>query len=256
MGNKVKISTKNDTAAPFAKVTVLDIDYTKLWTGIIPVTGTDIEIDIGAIGEDGQPVWIYSHEDQTTDAKVMGGFSYIIGEESPPQEEWVAELDGATQYWTLTQPIQVPIGGLIQFNLCRPLGSLGMNEYVISGESDTNTSCFYSGETSLFLGGSNYLTNLMVDGVDNNLLPADGEFHSVSVESTNSATEIKNLGCRFSFERLLLGSFTDLIVKDAQGVVINHTPLTNKEQGATQLATVGSVNAFMANYTEAVWRRL
>lgn len=168
-------------------------------------------------------------------------------------EQWVALSDGATQYWTLTDPIQVPVGGNIQFNLYRPIGSTGINEYVISGESDTNTACYYSGETSLFLGSSGYLVNLMVDGVDNNLLPADGQLHSLSVESVNQSTQLKNLGCRFSFERLLFGAFTDLIVKDAQGVVINHIPLTNKAQGATQLAKVGSVNAFMPNFTESVW---
>ena len=108
MGNKIRISTKNETGAPSAKVTVLGIDYTKLWTGTTPITGKDIEIDIGTIGEDGQPVWVYSHEDQITDAKIMGGFSYIIGEATPPQEEWVAQLDGATQSWVLSGPITVP----------------------------------------------------------------------------------------------------------------------------------------------------
>ncbi|QDP46643.1 MAG: hypothetical protein Tp1137MES00d2C23059491_62 [Prokaryotic dsDNA virus sp.] len=167
-----------------------------------------------------------------------------------PVKNYIYQLDGLTKYLQFSEPIQVPVGGKIEFSLLRPIGSAGMNEYVISGESDTNTACFYSGETSLFLGSSGYLANLMVDGIDNNLLPADGEFHSVSVESANLATEIKNLGCRFSFERLLQGSFKDLIVRDEQGVVINHIPLTNKAQGATQLPTVGNVSATIANYTD------
>ena len=41
---------------------------------------------------------------------------------------------------------------------------------------------------------------------------------------------------------------------EINGVLTNKIPLTNKSQGATQLATVGNVNAFMPNYTEAVWR--
>ena len=35
----------------------------------------------------------------------------------------------------------------------------------------------------------------------------------------------------------------------------NEIPLTNKAQGANQLATVGNINAFMPNYTEAVWKK-
>ena len=168
---------------------------------------------------------------------------------------YIYRLDGLTKYIQLSDPIQVPVGGKIELDLIRPIGSSGMNEYMISGESDTNTSCFYSGETSLFLGGSGYLTNLMVDGIDSNLLPADGKFHSVSVESTNSATAIKNLGCRFSFERLLQGSFKDLIIRNAQGVVLNYIPLTNKEQGATQQPTIGNVFATIVNYTDT-WEEL
>lgn len=36
-------------------------------------------------------------------------------------------------------------------------------------------------------------------------------------------------------------------------VLINEIPLTNKAQGATQLATTGSVSATLTNYTENVW---
>lgn len=186
-------------------------------------------------------------------APILEQAGFIKGGGSEPVVNYVARLDGATRYWTLTSPIQVPAGWSIQFNLYRPIGSTGVNEYVLSGESNTNTAAYYGGESNLFLGSYGYLTNLMVDELDNNILPADGQFHSVSVESSNQSAELKNLGCRFSFERLLSGAFTDLIVKDAQGVITNHIPLTNKAQGATQLATIGSVNAFMPNYSSDVW---
>ena len=40
------------------------------------------------------------------------------------------------------------------------------------------------------------------------------------------------------------------------GEIIYAIPLTNKSQGATQLATVGSVNATMINYTGDEWEPL
>ena len=36
-------------------------------------------------------------------------------------------------------------------------------------------------------------------------------------------------------------------------VITYKMPLANKPQGATQLATVGNVNATMANYSSDVW---
>ena len=38
------------------------------------------------------------------------------------------------------------------------------------------------------------------------------------------------------------------------GTIINEIPLTNRNQGSTQLATIGDVNAFMTDYAEDVWK--
>jgi len=179
---------------------------------------------------------------------------WLAAVESPQIE--MAVTDGATKYWKLTSPVTIPQGGSIEFDLYRPSGLARTNEYVISGESDTNTAIFFGGESSLLVGSSGYIASLTVDGSEVNEAPADGSFYKISAVSTTNLSEVKNLGCRFSFERLILGAFKDLIIKDSQGEIINHIPLTNKSQGATQLATVGNVNATMINYTGDEWEPL
>lgn len=81
MGNKVKFTMKN---APVGlsqiNSAVLDTNYNKLWSGTSPVSGADVEIDLGAIGTVGQNVWVYCNNAQTGSedvSKVMGGYSSI-----------------------------------------------------------------------------------------------------------------------------------------------------------------------------------
>ena len=59
--------------------------------------------------------------------------------------------------------------------------------------------------------------------------------------------------CKFS-STYFGGLFYDFEVEIA-GEVVLQLPLTNKEQGAVQLPTVGDITATMANYTPLVWER-
>lgn len=217
---------------------------------VTPEIDGSLSIDVGNTLQDGDPVFLYLDNGEfNTNLKAAVGRT-TVSSTGP----WMAVSDGVTKYWTLTEAIPIPVGGTIEFDLFRPTDSLGMSEYILSGESDTDTSCYYNGQSSLFLGVSGYLTNLTVDGLVDNISPADGTFHKISVESTNIAANLKNLGCRFSFERVLLGAFKNLTVKDSDGTILNQIPLTNKNEGSTQIATVGNVNAIMANYTGDEWR--
>lgn len=170
-----------------------------------------------------------------------------------PELAWVPQLNGTDQYWTFSESIPVPQGGTLSFNLRRPISSERSSEYLVSGAADTNTVLAFGNESDLFVGTSGYLSNLRIDGVVKSTLAADGAFHTVEANSTTNLAEVKNLGCRFTFERLLLGVITDFTVRDAEGVITNHLQLTNKDQGAIQLATVGNVNATMVGYSEDVW---
>ncbi len=177
--------------------------------------------------------------------------------ESPPAVNYVARLDGVSQYWRFSEAIGMPIGYSLSFELYRPISSSGRDDYLLSNESDTSTALVYGGGERIFVGSSGYLQNLQIDGDGNsNFLPPDDSFHNVSVESNNNLTSVINIGARFNIERLLLGFVKNIIVRDSNGVIVNEIPLTNRAQGATQLPTVGNVSATMIGYTGDEWEEL
>ena len=190
---------------------------------------------------------------------------------------YVARLDGATQHWELSEPITAEDGDDFSLKIkadrgvrtagCFLMTSMSGGDYGINIYSTGDYSTG-AGKLSIFgLGNSPSVENL--DSFTN----LDVEVERVSgvwtltvngVSDTKTPTSeppaiasstATNLGRRVS------GSFySDGYISDFEfsknGVVINKIPLTNKPQGATQLATVGSVNATMINYTEAVWEEV
>ena len=170
-------------------------------------------------------------------------------------EQWVAQLDGVTQYWQFTEEIPLPIGYSYEMAVLYDADNQSTNDYLATGEGDTNSPLFFVSREFLDSGSVGRLSAPVVDG-GNNRLPYDNNFHTVVVTSLSSQATVGILGARFNYTRTSSGIIKLFRVRDSSGTVINEIPLTNKAQGATQLATVGNVNAFMANYTEAVWRKL
>ena len=183
-------------------------------------------------------------------------------------EQWVAQLDGAAQSWVLTDPIIIPAGTdcSITFTLN---GSLDTYEglfrssdnsdwFRLIPESQGNN--FQGNIGGSFIGGVPYSFLKVRDGSDRKFvlrrvenrfyIDIDGSSYTLSVASGEFSISV--LGEFGGGE--FFGYFKDLEV-EINGVLTNQIPLTNKAQGATQLATVGNVNAFMPNYTNAVWRK-
>ena len=81
MGNKVRFTMTNiPEGLSQMNTVVLDENYDVLWTGIQTVTGSEVEVDIGAAGVDQQPVWVFNNNAETGEelsAKVMGGISVV-----------------------------------------------------------------------------------------------------------------------------------------------------------------------------------
>lgn len=167
---------------------------------------------------------------------------------------WVAQLDGATQYWQLSEEIPLPIGYSYEIDVLYESSNQSSGDYLATGEGDTFYPLFFVNREFLSTGSSGNLEDPIVDGIDN-MLPYDNEFHTVMIKSNSSIAGLGILGARFNYVRNCSGIIKMLRVKDQNGTVVNEIPLTNKDQGATQLATVGAVNATMANYTEAVWKK-
>lgn len=169
--------------------------------------------------------------------------------------EWVAQPDGATQYWQLTEEIQIPDGGSIELDLLYDSTNQSSVEYILTSEGNSDTSLFFTARELLRSGSSGYISDIIVDNVNTEALPYDSNFHTIKCVVSGNLAKVGVLGARFSYERNCSGIIKMFTVKDQNGTVINEIPLTNKTQGATQIATVGSVNAFMPNYTDAVWRK-
>jgi hypothetical protein len=170
-------------------------------------------------------------------------------------EQWVAQSDGATQYWQLSEPIPLLSGYKVRYKINVAGGN--SNVAYIHGNSKQSGSLYVylspiSGQLS-FLGS----INEKLDGVPfvNNSEVQLGVEYEVEFEVSSN----KDIATLFRFqdvEKYTAGYIYDLEVLNELGVVVNKIPLTNKAQGATQLATVGSINATMINYTGDEWEQL
>lgn len=81
MGNKVKFTMKQVlSGTDQINVAIFDTSYNKVWSGTSPVSGADVEIDLGTLGTVGQNVWVYCNNASTGSedlSKMMGGYSSI-----------------------------------------------------------------------------------------------------------------------------------------------------------------------------------
>lgn len=171
----------------------------------------------------------------------------------PSSIEFVAQLDGAMQSWQLSEPIPLLSGYKVRYKTS-VTGGLG-NVVYLHGSSTQSTSLsayIVPSNSQLSFSGS---TNEKLDGVPfvNNSAIQLGVEYVVEFE-VNSNKDIATLFRLQDIEKYTAGYIYDFEVLNELGVVVNKIPLTNKAQGATQLATVGNVNATMINYTEAVWK--
>ena len=182
--------------------------------------------------------------------------------------KWVAQLDGLTQYWQLSEPIVIPEN--VDFRLTQTFS--GVNDS-FEGLLDSTDGSFWlrlmptsqSNNIQAFLGAA-YTSEIPHSTI--NL--RDGNYHTLtfarvsgvihviydgvtSIANTNNSAFNIHRMARFSTAEFE-GVYKEFEV-EIDGVITNQIPLTNKAQGATQLATVGNINAFMPNYTEAVWRK-
>tara|TARA_B100001059_G_C17761885_1_gene543344 strand:- start:328 stop:933 length:606 start_codon:yes stop_codon:yes gene_type:complete len=177
-------------------------------------------------------------------------------------EQWVAQLDGAMQYWKLTKPVTVSAsGGWLELDVAA--GTVDWST-IISGYTDSLSRAVelrkngVSGNCELIgmpSGVYFYFDNILIE---NGVTPWPNE--NVKLKIVNNSSEIiyyRELCIRRSDTPTapIEGYVKNLAIYDENDNLINEIPLNNKAQGATQLATVGSVNASMPNYTDAVWRK-
>jgi len=199
---------------------------------------------------------------------------FDLGESYIPKSviNYVAQLDGVTQYWQLSAPIQLDLSGFaLEFDYSvisqdttnglfsndKGLGGFSAYERVSSGRLATFYYETISGTLNSTLFGSAGsdlgLLTFRFEKIGNDLTVTAGS-RNITVSSSEFTDDfiVKFIGRAASL--YALGYFKNFRVFNSSSVLTNEIPLTNKAQGATQLATVGSVNATMVNYTESVWK--
>ena len=180
--------------------------------------------------------------------------------------QWVTRTDGVSQYWQLSEPIVIPANK--DFRITQTI--LGTNNS-FEGLLDSTDSSFWLRlmPTSQGRNIQGWIIDDYISSVphsDVNL--RDGNYHTVTLSRVNGVIYVIYDGNiieeitkadGFNIHRLARFSTAEFggVYKDFEvsigGVLVNQIPLTNKGQGATQLATVGDVNAFMPNYSSDVW---
>ena len=166
---------------------------------------------------------------------------------------YVARLDGLTQAWQFSEPLNLLAGDEIYMSYT-DIATDGSRSYFF-GDEAYRFGIFSTADAVYF---DSYGLNSTINGdsiaPEITVIPLIG-VNELKLVTTRSGSPTF-LGTRVSNSAYKMNGaiFNFKVVRG--GVVINEITLTNKSQGATQLPTVGSVSATMINYTEAVWQEL
>lgn len=178
-----------------------------------------------------------------------------------PAINYVARLNGTDQYWQLSEAI--PLIGNFRVEVEVVVFDTVGTSWVIDGETTNNrrfdVSIAYLDEYSVSLNQKDYMKTI-VNG-QQAVSASTGELFELNLVRDGgvldrSLREVFNIGSRFDGLETLNGYIRHFKVYDENDVLTHQIPLTNKAQGATQLATVGNVNATMIGYNEDVWEQV
>lgn len=187
-----------------------------------------------------------------------------------PAINYVARLNGTDQYWQLSEEINA--GSNFDFSISTQIETSGPS--MITGANNSSAGCFFHNEGRFLIRDTNSVTYTSIntfpvnDGsiFDVRVLVVNGDLFfyvdgvlqalNRSNDGTFSGLFIHRIARRTEAAFYNKGVMYGFLLKDTSGNVLNEIPLTNKAQGATQLAAVGSVNATMVNYDESVWEQI
>lgn len=169
-----------------------------------------------------------------------------------PVKNYVARSDGVSQYWELSEPVNILPNDVIRFGLSKftDVGAFrrffGSSDFTFSLDSGADGDKFRLRRVTDGLINGETITS------DVTLIPTTG---SNDVEVVSG--EIRSISTLLSLGTTNLASaamYEFRVIRN--GTVIHEIPLTNRSQGATQLATVGNVNATMVGYNPDVWEEV
>lgn len=173
-----------------------------------------------------------------------------LPDELPEVTTQVATLDG-TQYWQLSSPIVAQTGDVVEFSFkdfttngsyCRFFGDTGYSFSLDSGA--TGAAFRIRSLTSALLNGVAIVTDVTP-------IPTGINTVSCVLGAAGTITSLLALGSS-NITRAAMYNFKLI----RAGTLLHEIALTNKDQGAIQLAATGSVNATMINYNISAWGAL
>lgn len=207
------------------------------------------------VREGSEEVWLRLDTDNLLSAgKVSAGL--VFGEEEPAVN-YVARTDGLTQQWNFSAPISTDEGDYFtfQFSASDNAGSFGEFKRILGSDSNygmrlgvrlgDNAGVFEELEVIATMDGNEISSG--------DIIPDDGVLRLASVTPLSPSVFQAVGGLATVSNRSFAGVIKMFRHYDSRGVLLHEIPLTNKDQGATQLPTVGSVSATMPNYTPDIW---
>jgi hypothetical protein len=215
------------------------------------------------------------HYNRTSELSSVGFRPALFENESDyellQKPRYLPRTDGQAQYYNLSKPVEIPANTDFRLGFSFKGENFQSFEGILelAGQSstwlrflpDTQSTGIQGYDGEQYFSGTEQSEVLLRDGLDKRITFVrigdtlycqvnDGEL--VYSRKTLAAWTFDRL-CKFS-NTYFGGLFYDFEVEIA-GEVVLQLPLTNKEQGAVQLPTIGDITATMANYTPLVWER-
>lgn len=195
----------------------------------------------------------------------------FISSRSEPVVNYVARLSDS-KYWSLSSQITVPTNADFKFS-ARGVFSANGFYFVATKDTETGRLAISGDSRNVYFNSSNLGAlslsdfSLLTDGLDHELsFVREGAEAVVLVDGvevkrntwSNDEFTIDSIASRWGGVTTIpyLEDYVYNFTVEVDGVVTNEIKLTNKEQGATQSPSVGSISATLIGYTGNEWELL
>ncbi len=177
-------------------------------------------------------------------APILEQAGFSIGSATPePVINYVARLEPvAGQSWLFSEGIGYSVGDTVELKCSQPRASFD----TLFATDNNSTLIRRSNNGSIIFGGCTITVNGQPAISGTTQWPSEESVFLITI-TANGVCE--GLGSRTDVATGFFGGYI-YDFKDSKG---NEIPLTNKDQGETQLPDAGVVSAFMRNYTSDVW---
>ncbi len=175
----------------------------------------------------------------------------VFFEKPLPTLIYVYRSDGASQYYTVDPPINISIGDKIGFDFIGGITPGAYKRFLYFNEYNFSIDTGASGDVFRMISASAKLDDDNVSS-GNTKIPLSG-IHTLVVTSNVNGT-LATILSAYQEHFMNLPIFNFYVERNGQ--IIHEIPMNNLEQGADQIATVGTSNVTAVNYLADNWELL